>query len=383
MAKIYYALLLSLFYLGACKTAGKAYDKGDYNNAIELAIKKLQKDPDDGETKTLLQNAYRFAVNKHQDNIRILSNSSSNLRFEQMYNEYRQLQNLYNKIGQTPSLASFVNLTDYSGYTETYGQKASDIYFEKGKMLMEGGEKEDFRNAYNTFKNALKYKSGDEAIRNKMEEAYHLAIVNIVVLPMEQYYGGGYSYTNSFPLRNFENSIIRNLRNGTNNEFIKLYSEWDARSSDIEPDEIIEMRLGRMEIGQPNDQTQSRTVSKDVVIKEIVYKPDSIVKQYAKVSAQINVTRRTLLSGGELHLTARDAKGRILWDDIFRGEHRWQVEFASYRGDERALSENDRLLLNNRTNYNTPHEDQIWEGVLRQIENEMNNRIRNHYNRYY
>ncbi len=92
MTKFYSLLLLSLFYLGACKTATKAYDRGDYNNAIELAIKKLQKDPSDGETKSLLQNAYRFAVDEHQDKIRILSNSTDEARYERIYNEYYYLQ---------------------------------------------------------------------------------------------------------------------------------------------------------------------------------------------------------------------------------------------------------------------------------------------------
>ena len=384
MTKLYSFLLLSLLYLGACKTATKAYDKGDYNNAIELAIKKLQKDPSDGETKALLLNAYRFAVDEHQDKIRILSNSTDDLRFEKIYAEYNYLQSLYEKIRQYPSL-SFVKATDYSSFVETYKGKAAEVHYQKGLTLMEGGEKDDYRRAYLSFRNALRYKSGDAAIRKKMEEAFDLAVVNIVVQPINEYYGGGgYNYTSSYLIKNFENDIIRGLRNQTNNEFVKFYSEWDARSNDVEPDELLDMRLGRMEIGRPYDQTQTRTVTKDVVIKEIVYKPDSVVKQYGKVQAQITTTRRTLVSTGDLHVTSRNTKGLVLWTDIFRGEHTWQVEFATYRGDERALSESDKALLNNNQNNRiTPREEEITEAIMRQIQTEMNYRIRNHYNRYY
>ena len=384
MTKLYSFLLLSLLYLGACKTATKAYDKGDYNNAIELAIKKLQKDPSDGETKALLLNAYRFAVDEHQDKIRILSNSTDDLRFEKIYAEYNYLQRLYEKIRQYPSL-SFVKATDYSSFVETYKGKAAEVHYQKGLTLMEGGEKDDYRRAYLSFRNALRYKSGDAAIRKKMEEAYDLAVVNIIVQPINEYYGGGgYNYTSSYLIKNFENDIIRGLRNQTNNEFVKFYSEWDARSNDVEPDELLDMRLGRMEIGRPYDQTQTRTVTKDVVIKEIVYKPDSVVKQYGKVQAQITTTRRTLVSTGDLHVTSRNTKGLVLWTDIFRGEHTWQVEFATYRGDERALSESDKALLNNNQNNRiTPREEEITEAIMRQIQTEMNYRIRNHYNRYY
>ena len=386
MTKFYSILLLFLFYLGACKTASKAYDKGDYKNAIELAVKKLQKDPNDGETRALLQNAYRFAVDNHEDKVRILSNSGNENRYEQIYSEYRQLQNFYELMRQYPAL-SFVKATDYSSYLETYKNKAADVHYQKGLALLNDGEgnKDDFRRAYSSFKNALKYKSDDQEIRKRLEEAYDLAVVNIVVLPMNEQYGGGnsYRYSSSYQLRNFETDVLRNLRYQSNNEFIKFYSESDARINNVAADEIMELRLGRMEIGRPYDQQQTRTVSKDVVIKETVYKPDSIVKQYGKVHAQITTTRRTLVSDGDLYVTSRDANGRILWNDIFRGEHKWQVEFATYRGDERALSESDRALLNNQSNHNTPTEDEITEAVLRQIQNEMNLRVRNHYNRYY
>ncbi len=48
MNKIYIPLLFFSVIFFACKTANKAYDKGNYTNAIELAIKKLQKNPNDG-----------------------------------------------------------------------------------------------------------------------------------------------------------------------------------------------------------------------------------------------------------------------------------------------------------------------------------------------
>ncbi len=70
----------------------------------------------------------------------------------------------------------------------------------------------------------------------------------------------------------------------------------------------------------------------------------------------------------------------MLWNDIFRGEHRWETEFATYRGDERALSQNDRTLLNrNRNDYNTPREDDILKEVFREIQNDMSYRLKNYY----
>ncbi len=379
MNRIYILLLSFSFSLYACKTANKAYDKGNYTNAIELAIKKLQKNPNDGESKALAKNAYNNAVNNYQGNIRSLSNTTSDSRFVKLYNEYRQLQNLYLLVKGQPSLFDFILPVDYSDYVETYQNKSAEVHYQKGLTLLNEDNKTSFREAYNEFKTALKYTPDDIAIRKKMEEAYQAAVVNVVVLSMDQNYGG-YQYSSSYQIRNFEEDIIRNLRYQLNNDFVQLFSEWDAKSRNIEPDEILEMRFGRLEIGRPYDQTQTRNLSKEVVIKEIVYKPDSVAKQYGTVHAQITTTRRTMVSEGELYVSSRDPKGRTLWNDIFRGEYRWQTEFATYRGDERALSQSDRNLLN-RNDYNTPGEDDILRAVFKEIENEMNYRLRNYYSR--
>jgi hypothetical protein len=396
MKKLYFLTLLSAVLFTACKTPGKAYDKGDYNTAIELAVKGLQKNPSDGEYKSIAQNAYKQAIADHQTNIRQLSGSSSENRFEQIYNEYVQMQKLYNLIRQQPSLMTLVKPTDYTEYIATYKDKAGEVHYEKGwHAWMNKANGLIAKHTYTSRKRSNSNQTMQPCVR-KADETYNLATVHVVVLPMNDFYGGGNRYdmggmgssyggyaNNSYLLRNFEDQVVRNLRFNTGNNFVKFYSEWDARSARVEPDEILEMRLGRMIIGQPFDQQQTRNASREIVVKETYYKPDSVVRQTARVNAQVIITRRTLVSEGDLYITSRDAKGRILWSDIFRGEHRWQTEFATYRGDERALSENDRSLMNRANAYNTPREDEIVQQVLAQIENEMSYRLRNNYSRYY
>src|SRR6267154_701963 len=78
----------------SCKTANKMYEKGNYDEAVELASKKLQKNPNDAATLDILQNAYRFAVEDHETRIQNNSNSADDLRWERNYNEYLDLQRL-------------------------------------------------------------------------------------------------------------------------------------------------------------------------------------------------------------------------------------------------------------------------------------------------
>lgn len=378
MTKFYTLLLLSSFYLLSCKTASKAYDKGDYKDAVELSIKKLQKDPNDGETKALLQSAYLAATRASESRIRSLSNAN-NGGYESIYNEYRRLQSLYEAVQLYPSLASLVHATDYSDYVKTYGQKTADGYYEQGMEAMDRGDKASYRTAYHAFRSAIRFANSRET-RLKMDEAYQAALIHIVVLPMNNNFGG-FQHSASYVLRNFGDQLLRNLRYSVNNEFVQLHTEWDARSKGIIPDQLLKLDLGRFDFGRPYDKNETRTVSKEVVIKETVYKPDSIVKQYAKVTAQITTTRRTMISVGEVLVSFMDTDGRVIWNDRMIGEHRWQTTFASYRGDDRALSESDKASLNKDFD-NVPAEEEVMERILDEVQSDMRSRLRSYFSRF-
>ncbi len=403
MKKIYSLLIIATVFLYSCKTATKAFEKGNYEDAVELAVRKLQKDGNDAEAKAIARNAYKEAVDKHNAVISSLNNSTSDGRFEKIYNEYRKLQNLYEAINNSPVAKEAVNPTDYSSYVQTYKEKTGEVYFKKGLDLMNRGDRASFRQAYDALRTAYRFKT-DSEIKSKMDEAYDAAVVKVLLLTDNGfdnggtfngnyggYYGSGMNngYGNSYAtaqlVENFQDDLVRNLRYQSNNEFVKFYGEWDARTNNIQPDEVIEMRLGRLDMGRYHDETSTREVSNRVVVKQTVYKPDSVVNEYATVYARIITTKRIYLSEGDLNIISRDAKGNYLWNDVVRGEHRFATEFATYTGDERALSASDKALINNsRSNsYNQVKQEDIVREVLRQIEYQAASRFKSYYSRYY
>jgi hypothetical protein len=380
MRKIYSFVSLIAFILlvAGCKTASKLYDKGNYDKAVELAVKKLQKKPDD-EMRALLQSAYQFAVNDHETRIHQLSDDTNDLKWEWTYAEYASLQKLYETIHRSPEAMSIVNPTDYSSYLHTYADKAADTRFQRGMMWMDKNDKLSFRNAYHEFEAALQYRPGDLTFIERRNEAYENAVINVVVLPMENNRYRFSSY-NNFDITNFENDMLRQLQYNTGNQFVKFYSSWDADTRNIHADQIVDFRFSTFDIGRTRDERSTREVSKDIVVKETVYRPDSIVKEYKKVFAKITTTRRTMLSEGNLQINIRDAGGRWLWSDDIRGNHNWCSEFSTYTGDERALSENDKQLVNQRQDY-PPREDEIIRCIMNEINGNMSGRLRNYFSR--
>jgi hypothetical protein len=379
MTKFYLLLITASIYLFSCKSASKSYQKGDYADAIELGVKKLQKDPYDAETKEIVQSAYTYAVNERENQVRILSNSKDENRFEKIYQQYLNLQDLYQTIHAYPVAARLIKAQDYSEYVETYRDKVADAHVARARVWLQEDTKQGYREAYNELKTALRYRPDDIELRRKTDSAYNQALIKVVVVPMQNY---GYRYASSYQLQKFQNDIIRSLSYSMANDFVKFFSDGEARTKDIEPDQTLELNLGHISIGQPYDNQNSREVSKEVVVKETVYRPDSVVKQYATVKARITTTERTLLSEGDMTISVRDPRGKLLWNDRFSGDHRWKTEFATYTGDERALSDSDKNLLNRNTNTHSPREEDILEELFQQIRNGLSNRLKTYYSRY-
>jgi hypothetical protein len=367
------------FLLFSCKTAKKMYEKGNYDEAVELAAKKLQKKPNDPATLDILQNAYRFAVEDHETRIRNNSNSSDDLRWEWSYNEYLDLQRLYDAIRKAPSVYDIVHPTDYSSYVATFREEAGNARYDRGVSLMNNNNKSSSKQAYYEFQKALDLKPGDLSAKQRMDEAYANAVTNVVVLPVVR---SGYQYSSyNYNYGNFDYNVMNYLNTNNSNPFVHYYSPGEANSLNIRTDANAEMRFSNIDIDRYRDQRSTREVSREVVVKERVIKKDSVVKEYATVKAKITTIRRTLQSNGLLQVTVRDNNNQWLWSDTYRGDYNWSAEFSSYTGDERALSEEDKKLVDRREQF-PPSNDEIMQIIMNEIQNKAACGIRDYFNRY-
>ncbi|HRG94139.1 MAG TPA: hypothetical protein PLZ10_14380, partial [Chitinophagaceae bacterium] len=287
------SLLAALLVLASCKTAKKMYEKGNYDEAVELAAKKLQKDPDDSKFRDIIQSAYRYARNDHESRISEYNYSSNELKWEWIYNEYASLQKMYDAIYKVPAILELVQPANYTSYLITYAEKAGQVRYNRGIAFMQRYDKQSYRQAYQEFKTAIRYIPGHRDAMQKMDEAYAYAVTNVIVLPMQQ--NGGFVYTGYAPgNQNLDDRLLQNLQLNSGNEFVQFYSAWDARSRNIRVDLELDMEPARINLGRYEDQRSLRKVTKEIVVKEKIIKPDSVVREYATVTATITHTRRTL-----------------------------------------------------------------------------------------
>jgi hypothetical protein len=177
---------------------------------------------------------------------------------------------------------------------------------------MQNNTRNSYKQAYFEFQKALSLKPGDLSAKQKMDEAYANAVINVVVLPVVQ---SGFQHSSyNYGFVNFDNDVLRYLNNNNGSYFVRYYSPAEASSFNIRTDQMVEMRFSNIDIDRYRDYRDTREVSKQVVVKETVIKPDSVVKEYATVKAKISTTRRTLQSNGLLQVTVRDFNNQWLWE---------------------------------------------------------------------
>ena len=372
-------LLAGLLVLASCKTAKKMYEKGNYDEAVELAAKKLQKDPDDPKFRDIILSSYQYALNDHESRIRDLSASNNELKWEWIYHEYASLQKMYDAIYKVPPIFNLVQPGNYHSYLLTYAEKAGRVRYDRGITFMQRYDKQSYRNAYREFQSALRFLPGDRDALQKKEEAYEYAVTNVIVLPLQQQ--GGFVYSSYTPgTNNLDDRLIQNLQFNSGNEFVRFYNAWDARSRSVRVDMELELQMATVNIGRYDDQRTLRKVSKEVLVRERVIRPDSVVKEYGQVHATITTTRRTLQSDVMMRINVRDANGRWIWTDHAVSSHQWSTSFSSFAGDARALDENDRQQVERRREF-APTETEIMRCLLDGLDTDAQWRVRNYFSR--
>ncbi|MEI9807865.1 MAG: hypothetical protein WDO16_08310 [Bacteroidota bacterium] len=207
-----------------------------------------------------MQNAYRYAVEDHESRIRNNAASNNNLRWEWTYSEYLDLQRLYDAIRNVPAVFDAVRPTDYSSYVVTFKEEAGNARYDRGLELMQSNTRNSYKQAYSEFQKALDLKPGDISAKQKMDEAYANAVINVIVLPVVQ---SGFQYSSyNYGFAGFDNQVLRYLNNNNGSYFVRYYSPAEASSFNIRTDQTVEMRFSNIDIDRYRDQRTTREVSK-------------------------------------------------------------------------------------------------------------------------
>ncbi|WP_346320698.1 hypothetical protein [Chitinophaga sp. YIM B06452] len=375
----YLSLAVLAVILFSCKSGEKLYNQGRYDDAVKAFVKKLQRRPSDATSLNLLPQAYNAAMEFHEGRAKQALASNNDLKWESVKNEYRAMQNLYNIIRSAPAANAVVKPKDYSAAITGALENAAEARYERGVQLMERGDKISARQAFDEFDAALRLTPNYKNAKELRDQAYALGLVNVVISEIEvrsPYY--------QFTADQFRDALVRNLQSRNINTFVKFYDERMVRNdSQFRPDQYMEMRFFDFVVGQTYVDRYTRDVSR--VIQVPSNRKDTTGKAIMvdiTVKATLFITTKTVASNGVLDYRITDVdNNRILRQDRVPGSFTWRNQFGTYRGDERALSDEDRRLMGGRDIPPPPPQDLFME-LTRPIYDRLASDLQSFYSRY-
>lgn len=176
--KRYILYIIGFCLLSSCASMQQSIDSGDYDMAIDIAVKKLQGKKKEDETILALKKAYDKATEQDKTRLNQIKGSGKAAYWPEIYELYSQMDNRQSKIipllplklqnGEVVDFERF-NLFDVKEEART---NAAAYYYEEGKTLLSSGRKQDARKAYELFNNVKIYYAYYKDTEDLLSEAY-------------------------------------------------------------------------------------------------------------------------------------------------------------------------------------------------------------------
>lgn len=367
-------LLATVILVAACKSTKKLFDDGQYDKALYSALDDLRKKPDNATAAAILPQAYNEAANRYLNAIAAArTGSASAQKLDIIYRDYQALQKMYDAIAATPAAFSHVTARNYATDLAAAAEDAAEFRYTMGMDFLRRGDRISAQKAYENFRAVASYVPGYKDAEDRKEEAYDLAIINVIVDKFDQRF-------NNYPVNGnyFQNDIVHGLNNIGNSHYYKFYNINEPKSREVRADQFMDINVYDIWFGQMGVNRDSYTVTKDITEKD---PKDEKKNRTITVSATVNVTRRVIDSRASMDYRIMDAATRrMLGSDRVNAQYTWEKLTGSYTGDQRALSDKDWAIIRGAYN-NQPSYDELYRELTRQLMNQFDSRMRSIYGR--
>jgi len=176
MKRIVSLIFILTIILSGCGSSKKQLEKGNYDAAIQKAVKQLRKDPKDVKQIDILSQAYKVSNEQDIERIRTLKMEGKPNNWDEIYLVYKSLNDRQSLVRTVTPLNANGRSVDFS-YVDyvpdmvNAKRKAADFYYAHGTDLMKSNIKESYRQAYAEFLRAKEYVGDYEGIDNKIQES--------------------------------------------------------------------------------------------------------------------------------------------------------------------------------------------------------------------
>jgi hypothetical protein len=321
--------------LWACSSGKKAYEKGDYYDAVSKAVARLKQKPDHDKSKETLRNAYPQALQVLEQNAQNILASNDMFKYRNSIQVYNQINQLAELIKSSPAALSVIR-TPKNYYTEIgeYKEKASEELYTAGIASMLKATRRDSRQAYFYFKECETFVPRYKEALEMMTQSEKDGTLN--VLWEESSYDQWTSSAN----------IIRSL---DQIQFVDLVHKNVAVGELDKKTFHLNMLVSILSYNEstPKVTKSEREITDSVKVGEKVV--DNVkVPTYQKIKGKYISYEKLIESRGRVAVVLKDPKtGNIVLSQEFEGTGKWSGSWGACSGDDRVFTKAQRQACAN------------------------------------
>ncbi|WP_255593084.1 hypothetical protein [Mesoflavibacter sp. SCSIO 43206] len=352
-------LFLALSSCVGRKQIEKQLNTGNYDQAINNALKKLETNKNAKRKQDyvlMLRDAYYKVVEDNHYRINQLKQDGNPEYYETIYNLYTRLNSRQNSIKSVLPLqingkTIKFKFNNYTSDIIDYKSKVSDYKYSQAIQLLSTSDKYNAREAYGLLEDIERINPNFKDVRSLMDQA-HFKGTDFVIVSIK-------NETNQIVPTRLEEELLDFDTYGLNDNFWTLYHA--NASAEINYDYAMQLQLKRINIspehfyekeyvreaeivdGWEYVLDENGNVAKDSSGNDI--KQDKIVRVLARLS-EVQQVKSTQVIGQVVFTDLK--QNQVLESFPIDSEFIFENFYGRFRGDRRALSDDDKRLLGNR-----------------------------------
>lgn len=371
--------LFLFFIVAACSSGKKAFERGDYYEAVVKAINRLRQKPDHSKSIETLKEAYPLALEFYETQATNEIASNSEFKWKSAIQSYSYINQMYEQIRQCPGCMKVIrNPKNFYAEIGPLKEKAAEESYNAGINSLMKGNREDAKRAYFNFKDAQSFVAGYKDVVEYLDKAKFEATVKVLLeqipVPARYNLSGGF----------FQDKVEEFLHsNYTDQGFVKFYTPEEAKNVNLpHADQVMRIQFDDFSVGNVNMKEKEETVTKDSVRVGETKIEGKTIPVYNTVKAKLTTYRKEVKSTGILSMLILDAKTNgVLTTKKFTGEHSWVNTWARFNGDDRALTE-QQLNLCKQKEAQPPGNQELFLEFTKPIYSQLTPAIRSFYQNY-
>ncbi|MGM9476342.1 hypothetical protein ACS5PU_07920 [Pedobacter sp. GSP4] len=375
ISRLRYFIYLSLIIIGGCTTGKNALQKGDYDASVAKAVSRLQNSPKNTEAMEVLKTAYDLALQDHLRKIEEAKMANDLFRWEAIMYDYQKINQLADDINTCPACLAIVpNPAKYIKELAESKVNAAAARYNSGLGYLRENNRQAAKKAYYEFEKAQNLQTNYKDTKAKMDDAYWAAVTRVVVQPII-INSSLYKLSGDY----FQQQIDQFISSYARNKFVIFYGEEQATNQKIVPDQILSLNFDDFVVGQTYVKERVEKLKRDSVV---IGETRDRKPVYGTVKATLSIFEKNISSSGLLDMSIVDWKSKkVVRQQKFPGTYVWRDSWASYKGDDRALSK-QQLAMTKRREMLPPPPSTLFLEFTKPIYSQLVDDIGYYYNNY-